>query len=305
MIFLLFSSVFFVVMVLVCNQEEIAKLLGLKLPSSVPRPNNGAGGETRDKKWWKPLSWLSKNKGKNRSAGDKDLKQGGGGEEEALTLWDIGISELSEVDAMVMIIGLEELEAFLTEPSYLYSREKGFLILSHRTLSSMPVKRTNLTLRSDDECFGRGFLGWVLEYWLGYDTIILNELHAIYGRGYVHTVHTSDLYNINLPMPSQQMRDHVTAKIGVLITSAFLVMTTSTLVAFTLRETHLRILRFTVQLRSLKISMNPQNSKSNSARFLTALMLTYDAIFADIVLLQVLQSQQSALRRHPAGFTLH
>jgi hypothetical protein len=251
-IFLFFLSVSLVLMLLVYYQGEIAKLLGLKLPSSMPMPDIEAGGETQGKKGWKPFSWLRKNKGRDGREGKKDGRQGGGGGGEALTLWDIGISELSEVDAMVMIIGLEELEALLTQPSYLYSREKGFLILSHRTLSSMPVKRTNLTLRSDDECFGRGFLGWMLEYWLGYDTIILNELHAIYGRGYVHTVHTSDLYNINLPMPSQQMRDHVTAKIGVLITSAFLVMTTSTLVAFTLRETHMRILRFTVQLRSLE-----------------------------------------------------
>lgn len=165
-----------------------------------------------------------------------------------------------------MLVGLEELETFLTEPAYLYSREKGFLMLSQSTLSSMPVRRTNLTLKSDDECFGRGTLGLVLEYFLGYDTIILNELHAIYGRGYIHTVHTSDLYNINIPRPSQQMRDHVTAKIGILLTSAFLVMTTSTLVAFTLRETHLRILRFTVQLRCTRTSIDPKTKSCPTLR---------------------------------------
>ncbi len=43
--------------------------------------------------------------------------------------------------------------------------------------------------------------------------------------------------------------DQMMCKVWILMTSVFLVLTTTALVAFTLRETHLRILRFTVQLR--------------------------------------------------------
>lgn len=40
-------------------------------------------------------------------------------------------------------------------------------------------------------------MGWLLEHFVGYDTVMLNELHSTYKGGYVHNVHASDLYNLN------------------------------------------------------------------------------------------------------------
>lgn len=81
------------------------------------------------------------------------------------------------------------------------------------------------------------------------DTVMLNQLNSFFRGGYVHTVHTSDLFNLNFPPKSPDLEEYILHKIGLITTASVLAITSTTLVHFTLRETHVRVLRFTVQMR--------------------------------------------------------
>lgn len=135
-------------------------------------------------------------------------------------------------------------------PTYLHSREKGYLLLSDEALASLNVTIHTVSLFPADACLGGGSsASWLLQYFVGYDTVILNQLHTLFQGGYVHNVHSYDLYNLNFPRVTESWEELLYHKIRVFVTSVLLVFTTTTLVAFTLRETHTRVLRFTVHLR--------------------------------------------------------
>ncbi|EKX41120.1 hypothetical protein GUITHDRAFT_112853 [Guillardia theta CCMP2712] len=137
-----------------------------------------------------------------------------------------------------------------TTYAYIFSKEKGFLMLSHRAMIDLNVSILNITIFEDDRCLGGGDLlsTWLISF-VGLDSIVLNQFHTFFGGGYVHNVQTADLYNLNFARRSKKVEDVVYHKLGILCTSLVLAITTSTLVSFTLIETHARVLRFIVQLR--------------------------------------------------------
>ena len=250
--------------------------------------------------------------GSSSQSGGGGMGKGVYGEEEdtvamAAARGAVLLRELTQDDAAVLAVALDELDALIQVPLYVFSANKGFILLSEGVLDRHRVSRYNLTLSSADACFtgggdggdgvaGTGTTGWrgslvprilsyALEYVIGYDTVIINQLvvmlasevgreaaqgltasrPAVPARGVlgsgsddggggrratVLAAHVGDLYNLNISERRSVMWwDVLLRKLWVVCNAAFVVATTSALVSFTLRETHVRVLRLSLQLR--------------------------------------------------------
>lgn len=169
------------------------------------------------------------------------------------------------------------------EPLYSYSRTKGFLLLPPAVQKKHNVTVQHVVVaRSDTMCFGEEFLQRIVfSGVVGPSTVALNWLLALNnGTGYIlpSTGQIIDLhryasdYYFLMPRPwegaatisedaasdednngdrTQQRRGRsfLLFKLGVLVASVFLFFVTTTLVAFTLRETQDRMLNFTFHLQ--------------------------------------------------------
>ncbi|URE25627.1 tumor-associated protein [Musa troglodytarum] len=111
------------------------------------------------------------------------------------------------------------------EPTYLYTTEKGYFLLSEGAKSRHDIRTVNATISAQSTCFGNRWQQLLINSFVGYDTILMNSLLSSPGHDYFVT------------------------KCGVLIMSLFVFFTTTMSVSFTLRETQSRMLRFTVQLQ--------------------------------------------------------
>jgi len=137
-----------------------------------------------------------------------------------------------------------------------YSTEKGLLVLSEGAQRTLNVSSLPVLLLPDDACFGGGSreATLLLEAFIGYDTVLISQLHVHFRRGFVHNTRYGDLYNLHIDSSGgedddRSLGERALHKLGVLSVASALALTTTTLVAFTLRETHARVLRFTLQMR--------------------------------------------------------
>eukprot|EP00899_Mesostigma_viride_P006322 jgi/Mesvir1/15691/Mv03282-RA.1 len=145
----------------------------------------------------------------------------------------------------------------VSEPEYIYSVEKGFLLLSEVAKLQHGVRSVNVTIVSDAACLGGSKQRFLLEHLVGYDTVVINSiLRARGNRGYLYNVVTKEVYNLNYAQAhdatareSTSLADVLVLKLGVLVTSLFLFFATTMSVSFTLRETQARMFKFTVQLQ--------------------------------------------------------
>jgi hypothetical protein len=115
------------------------------------------------------------------------------------------------------------------------------------------VKTINISVSAHHPCFGNRWQQFLIDNFVGYDTILTNSLLSACGRGYLYNFQTKELYNLNYQQEfvsvSQGIEDYIVSKCGVLITTLFVFFTTTMSVSFTLRETQSRMLKFTVQLQ--------------------------------------------------------
>ncbi|KAJ1479420.1 hypothetical protein T484DRAFT_1814281 [Baffinella frigidus] len=81
------------------------------------------------------------------------------------------------------------------EGSLKYSTEKGLLVLSEGAQRTL-----NVLLLPDDACFGGGSreATLLLEAFIGYDTVLISQLHVHFRRGFVHNTRYGDLYNLHI-----------------------------------------------------------------------------------------------------------
>ncbi|KAG5184237.1 hypothetical protein JKP88DRAFT_290025 [Tribonema minus] len=143
---------------------------------------------------------------------------------------------------------------FVPDKVYLFSLEKGFLMLRQDLRAQHGIVATNVTVPIWDDCFGTPISKWALEWVIGYDTVVMNWLISLYnGKGFLYSVSTKELFNLNYAdeflQSTEDWDKFVVFKVGVLFTTVFLFFTTTTLVSFTLRETQERMLRFTFLLQ--------------------------------------------------------
>jgi len=138
-------------------------------------------------------------------------------------------------------------------PVYIYAKEKGFLLLSAKRRAEHNVKQLNITLEATDHCLGGRGSQFLLESFLGYDTIILNNVvKTLGGRGYLYNQQTQELWNLNVSGEYMELDaiEYFIWKTEVALRSIILFVITTTLVAFCNRQTQLHIFNFTVQFRN-------------------------------------------------------
>lgn len=139
------------------------------------------------------------------------------------------------------------------EPVYLYSVERGYLLLPEDAKAQHNVRTINMSMSARNPCFGNRWQQLLINSLVGYDTILMNSLLEARGEGFLYNFQTKELYGLNHPREakaaSSSLQGYIISKCGVLIMSLFVFFTTTMSVSFTLRETQARMLKFTVQLQ--------------------------------------------------------
>jgi len=119
----------------------------------------------------------------------------------------------------------------------------GLVLLKKELRQAYNISTITFTTTSSNQaCFGSPFARLILQYLLGYDTVVLNWLITQYqGHGFVYNVQRKELVNVHhaatFLASGESWENYVVFKAGVLFTTLFLFFTTTTLVSFTLRET--------------------------------------------------------------------
>eukprot|EP00246_Nothoceros_aenigmaticus_P008726 TRINITY_DN2368_c0_g1_i1.p1 TRINITY_DN2368_c0_g1~~TRINITY_DN2368_c0_g1_i1.p1 ORF type:complete len:763 (-),score=134.29 TRINITY_DN2368_c0_g1_i1:664-2952(-) len=167
--------------------------------------------------------------------------------------FDISVRSDSGIVAQDKPEAFAEKRTRISEPTYLYSTEKGYLMLSEGAKQRSNVIKLNISISAQDACFGNRWQQLLIDNLVGYDTILMNSLLNAKGNGYLYNFQTKELYNLNYVQDfngvPHGIDDFIVFKCGVLITSLFVFFTTTMSVSFTLRETQSRMLKFTVQLQ--------------------------------------------------------
>jgi hypothetical protein len=118
------------------------------------------------------------------------------------------------------------------ESVYLYSLEKGFLMLRQELREQHGIVAANVTVSMEDECLGDGVSRGLLRQFVGYDTIVMNWLISLYrGQGFLYSVHNKELFNLNYASDflasTEDVYKFLAFKAGVLFTTLFLFFTTT------------------------------------------------------------------------------
>ncbi|EPS72367.1 hypothetical protein M569_02391, partial [Genlisea aurea] len=174
-----------------------------------------------------------------------------------------GINLNFDIMLFLKVLHLDKLNSFTVqllerrtkvfEPAYLYTFEKGYILLPEEAKSRHGIQAMNIGISARDSCFGNRWQQLLINRVVGYDTIMMNSLLNSPGKGYLYNYQTKELYNLTYareqPESSAKFGDYLVTKSGVLMMSLFVFFTTTMSVSFTLRETQTRMLRFTVQLQ--------------------------------------------------------
>jgi len=70
-----------------------------------------------------------------------------------------------------------------TDPTFVYSAERGFLMLDEATRRQLGVRQANIRLRTEAYCFADSLGLWeryLLDNFVGYDTVVLNIFGAVF-----------------------------------------------------------------------------------------------------------------------------
>lgn len=159
-------------------------------------------------------------------------------------------------------------DIFYSQRAYLFSFEKGYLMLQPDLRMLHNISTINIVLPRSSDCFGPPAVAWLLHNFIGYDTVILNwAISAFEGKGHLYNIYSKDIFNLNyftefiasigrsqnsnenILINKGNIQLNIAFKIGVIFTTLFLFFTTTTLVSFTLRETQARMLKFTFLLQ--------------------------------------------------------
>ncbi|KAK4783808.1 hypothetical protein SAY86_018176 [Trapa natans] len=179
-------------------------------------------------------------------------------------LWDIaGLYLNFDVPKWWHILMLDRLNSYAVqflentskafEPTYLYTTEKGYILLPEASKSQHNIRTINISISARHPCFGNRWQQLLINRFVGYDTILMNSLLNSPGQGYLYNYQTKEFYNLSYvqepPEGPAKLGDYFVTKCGVLMMSLFVFFTTTMSVSFTLRETQTRMMKFTVQLQ--------------------------------------------------------
>lgn len=144
-----------------------------------------------------------------------------------------------------------------------FSQERGLLLLSDQWLDALNVSVTRVALPTNHQCLGDVISRSILLHLIGYDTVVTNAFARMRCRiqsrdGYVLSIHTRRVLNLLHADPSATASQMPTTtrlvvrfmhKCGAIVTAVFILCTTAALVAFTLREVQVRMIKLTIDLQ--------------------------------------------------------
>ncbi|KAG0467825.1 hypothetical protein HPP92_017153 [Vanilla planifolia] len=83
------------------------------------------------------------------------------------------------------------------EPTYLYTVEKGFFLLSESAKYQHNIITANVTISAQNPCFGNRWQQLLINSFVGYDTILMNSLLSAPGHGYLYNFQTRNFFDLN------------------------------------------------------------------------------------------------------------
>jgi Tumour-associated protein len=153
----------------------------------------------------------------------------------------------SQLGATLYQISIES-----TPEKYYFTLDRSLLNISPQTRFAYNITAHNITIATDHACFGSPFLNYIVHNFVGYDTIFINELRRLFGEGFLKNQLTRDIFPCSLDQSYIQrssIGQMFIFKAELLSTVCFLFFAITALVSFTLRQTQVRMLQFTAQLR--------------------------------------------------------
>eukprot|EP01130_Rhizamoeba_saxonica_P009744 TRINITY_DN3975_c0_g1_i2.p1 TRINITY_DN3975_c0_g1~~TRINITY_DN3975_c0_g1_i2.p1 ORF type:complete len:323 (+),score=31.28 TRINITY_DN3975_c0_g1_i2:206-1174(+) len=79
---------------------------------------------------------------------------------------------------------------------YYYLKEKGYIYLSNEAILKHNITQKEIKIYLDDECIGGMYYSMILKM-VGFDTMILNEFHARYKKGYMFNKEEKQIYDMS------------------------------------------------------------------------------------------------------------
>eukprot|EP00291_Cryptomonas_curvata_P017619 CAMPEP_0172169506 /NCGR_PEP_ID=MMETSP1050-20130122/10738_1 /TAXON_ID=233186 /ORGANISM="Cryptomonas curvata, Strain CCAP979/52" /LENGTH=339 /DNA_ID=CAMNT_0012840561 /DNA_START=98 /DNA_END=1114 /DNA_ORIENTATION=+ len=138
-----------------------------------------------------------------------------------ISLFHVGVAAAGRMaTALATLVG----DAAPARPRYIYSKEKGFLMLSDASLRRHGVRRLEVRLAATDACLVRGMapggrLGAAMvRHGVGFDAVVANELQATLRGGYLHKVHSNHVQSLHGPREGRGWAECLGRKAGVLVT---------------------------------------------------------------------------------------
>ncbi|XP_078428731.1 S3 self-incompatibility locus-linked pollen protein isoform X2 [Wolffia australiana] len=182
----------------------------------------------------------------------------------ARQLWSaVDLNAIKDIPEFLQIFHFQQMKTFLvqwlerrgraSEPTFLFTLEKGYFLLPEGAKALHNIRTINISVSAQNSCFGNRWQRFLINTFVGYDSIMMNSLLSFPGKGFLYSSQTEEFYSLGYGLEqsdgSARFVDYVVTKCSVLIMSLFVFFTTTMSVSFTLRETQSRMLKFTVQLQ--------------------------------------------------------
>lgn len=173
------------------------------------------------------------------------------------------IASQSLLASPIIEVSIQSHSGNLPIQRFRFSQERGLLLLSNKSLVSLNVSITSVILQTDHACLGGLPSQYLLSRFVGFDTVTVNAFarmrrHFQSLDGYVLSMQSRYVLNLRhadpgmttsvMPMFSRLVT-YVMRRCGAVITAVFIMCTTAALVAFTLREVQVRMIKLTLDLQ--------------------------------------------------------
>ena len=145
---------------------------------------------------------------------------------------------------------------------YRFARERGFLLLSDEALRGYNVSIAGVDIPENHPCLGGPVAQTMLARVVGYDAVAVNAFarlrRRLRGPGYVLALASRRVVNLGHADPGTdggrlrtvtKISLRIMWKCGAVMTAVFIMCTTGALVAFTLKEVQLRMIKLTMDLQ--------------------------------------------------------
>eukprot|EP01112_Ceratiomyxa_fruticulosa_P012716 TRINITY_DN3537_c0_g1_i1.p1 TRINITY_DN3537_c0_g1~~TRINITY_DN3537_c0_g1_i1.p1 ORF type:complete len:492 (-),score=23.87 TRINITY_DN3537_c0_g1_i1:111-1586(-) len=138
-----------------------------------------------------------------------------------------------------------------SDPTYLFSKEKGYLLINKNLRSSHNIQTYNISIDAESECFGPLPLNLLIQSVIGFDTVILNNLISTYGhKGYLYNKQTQELWSLQYFGTYEDYDlDYIFFKLGAILWGLFMYLVLSVLVALNTRQIQAHTIILFSQLR--------------------------------------------------------